>query len=50
MKIDKQYIITLTKAANRKLELAEGRINNNRVFKNKKAYDRKNFKKVLVDC
>ncbi len=49
MKIKKDDILTMTKAANRTIELAVGRINHHRVHKNKKAYDRRRDKKVLVD-
>lgn len=41
MKVDKKDIMKLQRACNRNLELEIGRVNYNRVYKNKKAYSRK---------
>ena len=49
MKIKKEHIINMTKAANRELELAVGRVNYNNVHRSKKAYNRQLNKKVLID-
>lgn len=47
MKIEKEDIIRFTKAANRNIELTQGRINLHRVHKNKKAYNRTDSKRNL---
>jgi hypothetical protein len=49
MKIKKDHIINMTKAANRTLELAVGRVNYNNVHRSKKAYNRQRDRKVLID-
>ncbi len=49
MKIKKAHIINMTKAANRQLELAVGRVNYNNVHRSKKDYNRQREKKVLID-
>ena len=45
MKLNKDIQDKPTRKINRQLELEAGRVSYNRVFKNKKAYDRKENKK-----
>jgi hypothetical protein len=47
MKITKEQIDKLVKKTNRNLELATGRINYNRLHKDKTIYSRKNNLKII---
>ncbi len=47
MKLAKKHINKISRKVNRQLELESGRVSYNRVHKNKKAYDRKQNKKII---